>query len=94
MFVGINGSGKTTTISKIADYFSNNGYKPVIAASDTFRAGAIEQLTHHANKIGIKIIKHKKGADPAAVAFDAVEHAGPRARIWCWWTLPGECRPI
>jgi fused signal recognition particle receptor len=75
MFVGINGSGKTTTISKIADYFFNNGYKPVVAASDTFRAGAIEQLTHHADKIGIKIIKHRKGADPAAVAFDAVEHA-------------------
>jgi len=51
------------------------GYKPVIAASDTFRAGAIEQLTHHADKIGVKIIKHKKGADPAAVAYDAVEHA-------------------
>lgn len=75
MFVGINGSGKTTTISKIANYFFNNGYKPVVAASDTFRAGAIEQLTYHADKIGIKIIKHKKGADPAAVAYDAVEHA-------------------
>ncbi len=75
MFVGINGSGKTTTISKIADYFLRNGYTPVIAASDTFRAGAIEQITHHADKIGIKIIKHKKGADPAAVAFDAVQHA-------------------
>lgn len=75
MFVGINGSGKTTTISKIADYFLRNGYTPVIAASDTFRAGAIEQITYHADKIGIKIIKHKKGADPAAVAFDAVQHA-------------------
>ena len=75
MFVGINGTGKTTTIAKIATYFMDKGYKPVIAASDTFRAGAIEQLTHHADKIGVKIIKHKKGADPAAVAFDAVEHA-------------------
>lgn len=75
MFVGINGTGKTTTIAKVATYFINKGYKPVIAASDTFRAGAIEQLTHHADKIGVKIIKHKKGADPAAVAFDAVEHA-------------------
>lgn len=75
MFVGINGTGKTTTIAKVATYFIDKGYKPVIAASDTFRAGAIEQLTHHADKIGVKIIKHKKGADPAAVAFDAVEHA-------------------
>ncbi|MDD1774443.1 MAG: signal recognition particle-docking protein FtsY [Methanobacterium sp.] len=75
MFVGINGTGKTTSIAKVATYFIDKGYKPVIAASDTFRAGAIEQLTHHADKIGVKIIKHKKGADPAAVAFDAVEHA-------------------
>lgn len=75
MFVGINGTGKTTTIAKVATYFIDKGYKPVIAASDTFRAGAIEQLTYHADKIGVKIIKHKKGADPAAVAFDAVEHA-------------------
>jgi len=75
MFVGINGTGKTTTIAKIATHFMAKGYKPVIAASDTFRAGAIEQLTHHADKIGVKIIKHKKGADPAAVAYDAVEHA-------------------
>lgn len=75
MFVGINGTGKTTTIAKVATYFIDKGYMPVIAASDTFRAGAIEQLTYHADKIGVKIIKHKKGADPAAVAFDAVEHA-------------------
>lgn len=75
MFVGINGTGKTTSIAKVATYFMNKNYKPVIAASDTFRAGAIEQLTHHADKIGVKVIKHKKGADPAAVAFDAVEHA-------------------
>ncbi len=75
MFVGINGTGKTTTIAKVATYYMDKGYEPVIAASDTFRAGAIEQLTYHADKIGVKMIKHKKGADPAAVAFDAVEHA-------------------
>ncbi|PKL67415.1 MAG: signal recognition particle-docking protein FtsY [Methanobacteriales archaeon HGW-Methanobacteriales-1] len=75
MFVGINGTGKTTTIAKISTYFINKGYTPVIAASDTFRAGAIEQITHHAEAVGVKIIKHKKGADPAAVAFDAVSHA-------------------
>ncbi|MGA2676093.1 MAG: signal recognition particle-docking protein FtsY [Methanobacterium sp.] len=75
MFVGINGTGKTTTIAKLATYFIEKNYTPVIAASDTFRAGAIEQITHHADKIGVKIIKHKKGSDPAAVAYDAVEHA-------------------
>lgn len=75
MFVGVNGTGKTTTISKIADHFVKEGYTPVIAASDTFRAGAIEQISHHADNIGVKIIRHQKGADPAAVAYDAVEHA-------------------
>ncbi|HIH62280.1 MAG TPA: signal recognition particle-docking protein FtsY [Methanobacteriales archaeon] len=75
MFVGINGTGKTTTIAKMAKHFLDKGLTPVIAASDTFRAGAIEQLNHHAEKLGVKIIKHEKGADPAAVAFDAVEHA-------------------
>jgi len=75
MFVGINGTGKTTTISKLSDYFVSQGFKPVIAASDTFRAGAIEQIAYHAEKLKVKIIKHQKGADPAAVAYDAVEHA-------------------
>ena len=75
MFVGINGTGKTTTIGKLANYYLKMGYTPVIAASDTFRAGAIEQVTYHADNVGVKIIKHKKGSDPAAVAFDAVEHA-------------------
>lgn len=80
MFVGINGTGKTTSIAKISSYFIEKGYTPVLAASDTFRAGAIEQLTHHADKLGIKIIKHKKGADPAAVAYDAVEHAKAKGK--------------
>ena len=75
MFVGINGTGKTTTIGKLANYYLKRGYTPVIAASDTFRAGAIEQVTYHADNVGVKIIKHQKGSDPAAVAFDAVEHA-------------------
>lgn len=80
MFVGINGTGKTTTIAKIATFFINEGYTPVIAASDTFRAGAIEQIGHHAENIGVKLIKHKKGADPAAVAYDAVEHAKAKGK--------------
>lgn len=80
MFVGINGTGKTTTIAKIATFFINEGYTPVIAASDTFRAGAIEQIGYHAENIGVKLIKHKKGADPAAVAYDAVEHAKAKGK--------------
>ena len=80
MFVGINGTGKTTTIGKLANYYLKKGYTPVIAASDTFRAGAIEQVTHHADNVGVKIIKHQKGSDPAAVAFDAVEHARAQSK--------------
>lgn len=80
MFVGINGTGKTTTIGKLANYYLKKGYDPVIAASDTFRAGAIEQVTHHADNVGVKIIKHQKGSDPAAVAFDAVEHAKAKGK--------------
>lgn len=75
MFVGINGTGKTTTIGKLANYYLKKGYTPVIAAADTFRAGAIEQVNYHADKVGVKLIKHQKGSNPAAVAFDAVEHA-------------------
>ena len=75
MFVGINGTGKTTTIGKLANYYLKKGYTPVIDAADTFRAGAIEQVNYHADNVGVKLIKHQKGSDPAAVAFDAVEHA-------------------
>ena len=75
MFVGINGTGKTTAIAKIANRLIKNGSTVVLAAGDTFRAGAIEQLTIHAEKLGCKIIKHNQDADPAAVAYDAIEHA-------------------
>ena len=75
MFVGINGTGKTTTIAKMATYLEKHGYTSVFGASDTFRAGAIEQLEHHANNLNLKIIKHERNSDPAAVAYDAVEHA-------------------
>ena len=75
MFVGINGTGKTTTIGKLANHYLKKGYTPVIAASDTFRAGAIEQVNYHADNVGVKLIKHQKGSDPAAVAYDAIEHA-------------------
>ncbi len=75
LFLGVNGSGKTTTIAKLSKLLISNGLKPVIAASDTFRAAAIQQLQLHAEKLGVKMIKHDYGSDPAAVAFDAVSYA-------------------
>ena len=80
MFVGVNGTGKTTTIAKLAYHIQKRGYTCVVAAADTFRAGAIEQLEKHAEAVGFKLIKHAAGADPAAVAFDAVAHAKARGR--------------
>jgi fused signal recognition particle receptor len=80
MFVGINGTGKTTVIAKLASRLQKYGYTVVLAAADTFRAGAIEQLTLHAERLGCKIVKHQAGGDPAAVAYDAVEHAKARKK--------------
>ena len=74
-FVGINGTGKTTSIAKIAKMFMKRGYTTVLAGSDTYRAGSIEQLEEHSKRLGVRLIKHKYGADPAAVAFDAIKHA-------------------
>jgi fused signal recognition particle receptor len=78
LFVGINGTGKTTSIAKIASMLNKKGYSVVLACSDTYRAGSIEQLEEHAKRLGIRMIKHKYGADPAAVAYDAVSHAKAR----------------
>jgi len=75
VFFGINGTGKTTTIAKTANLLLKNNISCVLAAADTFRAAAIEQLQHHADNLKIKVIKHDYGADPAAVAFDAIKHA-------------------
>ncbi len=75
MFSGINGSGKTTTIAKISRLLESNGMKCVIAASDTFRAAAIQQLQEHADRLGVKLVRQEYGADPAAVAFDAIKYA-------------------
>ncbi|MBS3095112.1 signal recognition particle-docking protein FtsY [Candidatus Woesearchaeota archaeon] len=75
VFVGVNGVGKTSTIAKIANYLKKNNLSCVLAAGDTWRAASIEQLEHHANKLGIKIIKHNYGSDPTAVAYDAVSYA-------------------
>ena len=74
-FFGINGSGKTTSIAKLANMLKDKKISCVLAASDTFRAASIEQLQQHADKLGIKMIKHDYGSDPAAVAFDAIKHA-------------------
>ncbi|MBI5158846.1 signal recognition particle-docking protein FtsY [Candidatus Micrarchaeota archaeon] len=75
LFVGPNGAGKTTTMSKLASVILSKNYSCLFSASDTFRAAAIEQTVHHAEKLGVGVVKHKYGADPAAVAFDAVSHA-------------------
>jgi fused signal recognition particle receptor len=75
LFLGPNGSGKTTTIAKIAMRLRDEGFSAVISASDSFRAAAIEQVVHHGEKLGVKVVKHSYGADPTAVAFDAVAHA-------------------
>jgi len=78
LFVGINGTGKTTSIAKVARFLMKNGYSVVLSGSDTYRAGSIEQLEEHAKRLGVRMIKHKYGADPAAVAYDAISHAQSR----------------
>ena len=78
LFVGINGTGKTTSIAKVAKRLMKSGYSVVLACSDTYRAGSIEQLEEHAKRLGVRMIKHNYGADPAAVAYDAVSHARAR----------------
>jgi len=80
MFVGVNGTGKTTSIGRIAYRLKEQGISCVMAAGDTFRAGAIEQLSLHGERLGIAVVKHKAGADPAAVAYDAIEHAKARKK--------------
>ncbi len=74
-FVGVNGSGKTTSIAKVAHLLKSHNLSVVLAAADTFRAAAIDQLQLHADKLGVKLIRHDYGSDPAAVAFDAIKHA-------------------
>lgn len=78
MVIGVNGVGKTTTVGKLAARFVSSGKKVLIAAADTFRAAAIEQLTIWAQRAGVEIVKHKEMADPAAVAYDGVEAAVAR----------------
>jgi len=75
MVVGINGTGKTTSIAKVTNFLLKKKYSVVLAGSDTYRPGSIEQLEQHAKRLGVKMIKHDYGADPAAVAYDAISHA-------------------
>nr|WP_330367369.1 signal recognition particle-docking protein FtsY [Paeniclostridium sordellii] len=78
LMVGVNGVGKTTTIGKLANRYTKEGKKVILAAGDTFRAAAIEQLEVWANRSNVDIIKHQEGADPGAVIFDAVKAAKAR----------------
>ena len=75
VFVGINGTGKTTSIAKFAHLLQKRGLTCVLAASDTYRSGAIEQLAEHARRIGVRMIQHQYQGDPAAVAYDAVNYS-------------------
>ncbi|MHC4703704.1 MAG: signal recognition particle-docking protein FtsY, partial [Planctomycetota bacterium] len=75
LVAGVNGTGKTTSIAKLAHIFNQNGKKVIVAACDTFRAAAVEQLSIWAERIGVQIVKHQSGSDPAAVAFDACDAA-------------------
>lgn len=78
LIVGVNGSGKTTSIAKLANIYKNMGKKVLIAAADTFRAAAVDQLSSWAEKVGVDIVKSQAKADPAAVVFDALEAAKAR----------------
>ncbi len=104
LFLGVNGVGKTTTIAKIAYMLKNHGITPVLAAADTFRAGAQEQLAKHAERIGVPIIRGRYGSDPASVAHDAISHAESKGyrivlvdtagRMHVDYDLMGELRKI
>ncbi len=76
--VGVNGSGKTTSIAKLAYSLKNEGKSVILAAADTFRAGAIEQLKKQGEKVGVAVVAHQPGADPGAVVFDALQAARSR----------------
>ncbi|MDD6196634.1 MAG: signal recognition particle-docking protein FtsY [[Clostridium] aminophilum] len=78
LVIGVNGVGKTTSVGKLADQLKNQGKRVVLAAADTFRAGAIEQLEEWSNRAGVELISQKEGADPAAVVFDAIQASKAR----------------
>ncbi|MEF8779303.1 MAG: signal recognition particle-docking protein FtsY [Haloferacaceae archaeon] len=75
VFTGVNGVGKTTSIAKLSEWLAERGYSSVLANGDTYRAGANEQISEHAERLGRKLISHEQGGDPAAVVYDGVEYA-------------------
>ena len=75
MILGVNGVGKTTTIAKMSRFYTKEGYKVLLAAGDTFRAAAVDQLDIHAERLGMRIVKHQMGSDPGAVIYDAITSA-------------------
>jgi fused signal recognition particle receptor len=75
LLLGVNGVGKTTTAAKLAARFRERGRKPVLAAADTFRAAAIDQIRIHGERLGVRVVAHQHGGDPAAVVYDAIEAA-------------------
>src|SRR5581483_381574 len=80
LVVGVNGTGKTTTVGKLANLLKNEGRAPLICAADTFRAAAVEQLAIWAARAGVDIVRAREGADPAAVVFDAIASAKAKGR--------------
>ena len=80
LIIGVNGVGKTTSIAKLAHYYRDAGKTVLLAAGDTFRAAAAEQLGVWAQRAGVPMVRHQEGADPAAVVFDAVQSGGPPAQ--------------
>ena len=76
LLLGVNGVGKTTTAAKIASMYKEQGRNPVLAAADTFRAAAIDQLKIHGERLGLRVVAHRQGGDPAAVVYDAIEASG------------------
>lgn len=80
LMVGVNGTGKTTTVAKLANYYKSEGHQPLVCAADTFRAAAVEQLEIWATRVGVDVIRAKEGSDPAAVVFDALAAGKARGR--------------
>jgi len=80
LIVGVNGTGKTTTVGKLANLLKNSGQKPLICAADTFRAAAVEQLEIWAERAGVEMVRAREGADPAAVVFDAISSGKAKGR--------------
>ena len=93
LFVGVNGVGKTTSIGKVANQQVAGGRRVLLAAGDTFRAAAAEQLTTWAERAGVELVRGSEGGDPSAVVFDAIERAARVTSTSSWPTRPAGCTP-